>query len=60
MNPNLANQQPKGGEKTQTNNTVRSQNLCLSWLRLAKIDLASLYSEASSISESQINSSHDK
>lgn len=57
MTPNLANEQHKGGEKAKTNN---EQSLHLSWLSLAKTDPASLSSEASSISESQINSLHDK
>lgn len=47
----------KGGKKAKTNN---EQSLHLSWLSLAKTDPASLSSEASSISESQINSLHDK
>lgn len=46
----LAKEQPKEGKKTP--NTVRSQTLHLSWINLAKTDLAYPYSEASSLSES--------
>lgn len=56
MNPNLINEQPKGGEKlpNQQHKSFTSPDC------LVQIDLASLYSEVSSISETQISSLPDK
>ena len=48
------------GEKHQKQQHCKVTNILCLLINLVKIDLASLCSEASSISESQVNSLHDK